>query len=52
MEQALVIGVAYPDHADFEALLVGVYELIFVAKVKNGFVPRIGDAIFPARKTL
>ena len=37
----------------FDALLVGVYEnkqLIFVAKVKNGFVPRIRDEIFPALK--
>jgi hypothetical protein len=35
----------------FDALLVGVYEkkeLIFVAKVKNGFVPRIHDELFPA----
>ena len=27
-------------------------ELIFVAKVKNGFVPRIRDEIFPALKAL
>jgi ATP-dependent DNA ligase len=27
-------------------------ELVFVAKVKNGFVPRIRDEIFPALKTL
>jgi bifunctional non-homologous end joining protein LigD len=36
-------------------LLVGVYEkkeLIFVAKVKNGFVPRIRDELFPALKAL
>jgi ATP-dependent DNA ligase len=36
-------------------LLVGVYkdkEFIFVAKVKDGFVPRIRDEIFPALKTL
>jgi uncharacterized protein YjhX (UPF0386 family) len=34
---------------------VGVYEnkkLIFVAKVKDGFVPRIRDEIFPALKKL
>jgi hypothetical protein len=32
-------------------LLVGVYEkkdLMFVAKVKHGFVPRIRDDLFPA----
>ena len=36
-------------------LLVGVYEnneLVFVAKVKDGFVPRIRDEISPALKTL
>ena len=36
-------------------MLVGVYEnrqLIFVAKVKNGFVPRIWDELFPALKAL
>ena len=36
-------------------LLVGVYEnkeLNFVAKVKNGFVPRVRDEIFPALKAL
>ena len=39
----------------FDALLVGVYEnkkLIFVAKVKDGFVPRIRDEIFPALQKL
>ena len=39
----------------FDALLVGVYEnkrLIFVAKVKDGFVPRIRDETFPALKAL
>ena len=38
-----------------DALVVGVYEnkeLIFVAKVKNGFVPRIRDELFPALKAL
>jgi hypothetical protein len=36
---------------DFDALLVGVYEnkkLIFVAKVKDGFVPRSRDEILPS----
>jgi hypothetical protein len=27
-------------------------DLIFVAKVKNGFVPRLRDELFPALKTL
>ena len=39
----------------FDALLVGIYErknLIFVAKVKNGFVPRIRNDFFPALKAL
>jgi ATP dependent DNA ligase C terminal region len=34
---------------------VGVYEnheLVFVAKVKNGFLPRIRDEVFPALKVL
>jgi ATP-dependent DNA ligase len=34
---------------------VGVYEnqqLIFVAKAKNGFVPRIRDELFPVLKAL
>jgi ATP-dependent DNA ligase len=44
-----------PGRHGFDALLVGVYEnkqLIFVAKVKNGFVPRIRDEIFPALRKL
>jgi ATP-dependent DNA ligase len=39
----------------FDALLVGVYEnseLVFVAKVKNGFVPRIRMSLFPTLKAL
>ena len=46
MEQEFVIGGYVPGARGFDALLVGVYEkkeLIFVAKVKNGFVPRIRD---------
>jgi hypothetical protein len=42
--QDFVIGGYIPGSHGFDALLVGVYEnkrLIFVAKVKNGFVPRI-----------
>ena len=55
MEQEFVIGGYIPGSHGFDALLVGVYEkkqLIFVAKVKNGFVPRIRDEIFPALKAL
>ena len=55
MEQEFVIGGYIPGALGFDALLVGVYEnkeLIFVAKVKDGFVPRIRDEIFPALKTL
>ena len=55
MEQEFVIGDYIPGSRRFDALLVGVYEkkdLIFVAKVKNGFVPRIEDELFPAFKAL
>jgi hypothetical protein len=44
-----------PGSRGFDALLVGVYEnkqFIFAAKVKNGFVPRVRDEIFPALKAL
>jgi bifunctional non-homologous end joining protein LigD len=50
-----VIGDHIPGARGFDALLVGVYEkreLILVAKVKNGFVPRILDEVFPALKAL
>jgi hypothetical protein len=49
-EQEFIIGGYIPGAHGFDALLVGVYEnkqLIFVAKVKNGFVPR--DEIIPAK---
>ena len=52
-EQEFVIGGYIPGAHGFDALLVGVYEnkqLIFVAKVKDGFVSRIRDEIFPALK--
>jgi DNA ligase D-like protein (predicted ligase) len=55
LEQEFVIGGYIPGTRGFDALLVGVYEnkeLNFVAKVKNGFVPRIRDEIFPALKAL
>ena len=54
-EQEFVIGGYIPGARGFDALLVGVYEnkeLIFVAKVKDGFVPRNRDEIFPALKKL
>ena len=54
-EQEFVIGGYIPGAHRFDALLVGVYEnkrLIFVAKVKDGFVPRIRDEIFPALQKL
>ena len=47
-EQEFVIGGYIPGAHGFDALLVGLYEnkrLIFVAKVKDGFVPRIRDEI-------
>ena len=55
MEQEFVIGGYIPGSRGFDALLVGVYEnkeFNFVAKVKNGFVPRIRDELFPALKAL
>jgi hypothetical protein len=54
-EQDFVIGGYIPGSRRFDALLVGVYEnkqLIFVAKVKDAFVPRIRDELFPALKKL
>ena len=55
LEQEFVIGGYIPGSHGFDALLMGVYEneqLIFVAKVKDGFVPRIRDEVFPALKAL
>jgi ATP-dependent DNA ligase len=54
-DQEFVIGGYIPGSHGFDALLVGVYEnkrLIFVAKVKDGFVPRIRDEIFPVLQKL
>jgi bifunctional non-homologous end joining protein LigD len=51
LEQEFVIGGYIPGARGFDVLLVGVYEtkeLVFVAKVKNGFLPRVRDEIFPA----
>jgi ATP-dependent DNA ligase len=55
LEQEFVIGGFVPGARGFDALLVGIYEkkdLIFVAKVKNGFAPRVRDEIFPALMAL
>jgi bifunctional non-homologous end joining protein LigD len=46
--QEFVIGGYIPGGRAFDSLLVGVYEnkkIRFVAKVKNGFVPRLRDEI-------
>jgi bifunctional non-homologous end joining protein LigD len=54
-QQEFVIGGYIPGSHGFDSLLVGVYEkkqLKFVAKVKNGFVPRIRKELFPMLKKL
>jgi ATP-dependent DNA ligase len=46
--QELVIGGYIPGALHFDSLLVGYYEgerLIFVAKVRNGFVPRTREQV-------
>ena len=51
--QEFVIGGYIPATDGFDALLVGVYEkraLQYVAKVRNGFVPRVRAAIWPLLK--
>ena len=48
--QEFVIGGFVPGSRGFDSLIVGVYEkkrLHFVAKVRNGFVPRMRDEVFP-----
>ena len=55
LEQEFVIGGYIPGARGFDVMLVGVYEkkdLMFVAKVKNGFVSRIRDDHFPTLKAL
>jgi DNA ligase D-like protein (predicted ligase) len=55
MEQEFVIGGYIPGSRGFDVLLVGIYEnneLVFVAKVKNGFVPRNRDEVFSALQKL
>jgi bifunctional non-homologous end joining protein LigD len=52
-EQEFVIGGYVPGSRGFDSLLVGVYEgkrLMFVAKVKNGFVPRLREEIYAKLK--
>ncbi len=54
-EQEFVIGGYVPGARGFDSLVIGVYEkktLIYVAKVKDGFVPRIREDIFPAIEKL
>ena len=55
MEQEFVVGGYIPGSRGFDALLVGIHEnkeFNFVAKVKNGFVPRIRDELLPVLKAL
>jgi len=54
-EQEFIIAGYIPGARGFDSLLVGVQEekrLIFVAKVKDGFVPRLRDEIFARFKNL
>jgi bifunctional non-homologous end joining protein LigD len=54
-EQEFVIGGYKPGTYGFDSLLVGVYQdeqLMFVARVKNGFVPRLREEIFARFKKL
>ena len=54
-EQEFVIGGYKPGTRGFDSLLVGVYEqkrLMFVARVKDGFVPRVREEIFGQLKKL
>jgi len=54
-QQEFVIGGYVPGARGFDSLIIGVYEkkrLHYVAKLRNGFVPRTRDAIFPAFKKL
>jgi DNA ligase D-like protein (predicted ligase) len=53
--QEFVVGGYIPATDGFDALLVGLYEnkqLQYVAKVRNGFVPRIRNEIFPQLEKL
>jgi ATP-dependent DNA ligase len=47
--QEFVIGGYTPAPRNFDALLVGYYDgnkLIYVGSVRNGFVPRLREAVF------
>jgi DNA ligase D-like protein (predicted ligase) len=53
--QGFVIGGYTPSSKNFDALLVGYYEgerLMFAAKVRNGFVPAVRNAVFQQFKKL
>ncbi|HEX2228423.1 MAG TPA: non-homologous end-joining DNA ligase [Candidatus Binatia bacterium] len=53
--QELVIGGYIPGPQYFDALLVGYYQrgdLIFIAKIRNGFVPRLRRELFEKFKGL
>ncbi len=55
LRQEFVIGGYVPGAHTFDSLLVGVYQgktLHFVAKVRNGFVPRTRQEIFPTLQKL
>lgn len=52
-EQEPVVGGYVPGSQGFESLVVGYYKgkkLMYAARVKNGFVPRIRAEIFPMLK--
>ncbi len=54
-EQEFVIGGYKPGTRGFDSLLIGVHEgarLNFVARLKNGFVPRLREEIFARFKEL
>lgn len=51
--QELVIGGYVPGTHEFESLVVGFYrgkKLMYAARIKNGFVPRIRAELFPLLK--
>jgi bifunctional non-homologous end joining protein LigD len=53
--QEMVVGGYIPGKTHFDSLLVGYYEgkrLIFNAKVRNGFVPRLREAVYERMKPL
>jgi bifunctional non-homologous end joining protein LigD len=54
-QQEFVIGGYIPGARGFDALIVGVHEgnrLLYCAKVKNGFVPRLREDIFTQLKRI